>query len=193
MSSLTKALRKLRKVIKKIDPLTDKLLKNTKDLPGTPGSLMEGLTGDYDSDPFSSGQSRMDVFAGGRKISSDPDARMIGRAVGSAFAGYYGAAAAGAGAGSASTAAAGAVQLAQGAEAANIAQELADEEAARQRELIAVMRGEQTEAPEEQAIPFADEAAQRRQRRRSIASMQRRRGRQSTILTGGGGGDRLGA
>jgi len=181
----------LRKALKN-DPLTSALVKAEKDVPGSVGSAMTALTREnVSSNPFSADQSRWDIFAGGDKLSQDPDNRALGRTIGSFFAGWYGAGAAGAGASASATAGAGAVQLAQGIEAANLAQRLADDEAARQRELIAVMRGEQSKEPA--AIPLADEAAQRRMRRRSLASIARRRGRQSTILTGGGTGDSLGA
>lgn len=179
----------IRKVLKK-DPLTSALVKAEKDIPGSVGSAVTAATEEnVTSNPFSPDRSRFDIFAGGDKLSRDPDARALGRTVGSFFAGFYGAGALGAGAGAATTTGATAVQLAQGAEAANLAQRLADDEAARQRELIAAMRGEQSQEP---TIPLADEAAMRRQRRRSIASLASRRGRQSTILTGGGG-DSLGA
>ena len=188
MASLRGLVRKLRR----LDPLTDALAKAEKDVPGSVGAGLEAITAEnVSSNPFSADRSRFDIFAGGDKLSRDPDARALGRTVGSFFAGYYGAGALGAGAGASTTAGATAVQLAQGAEAANIAQRLADEEAAAQREFIAAMRGEQAKEPA--AIPLADEAAMRRQRRRSVASIARRRGRQSTILTGGGGGDALGA
>jgi hypothetical protein len=188
MASLRSILRKALKY----DPLTAKLVKAEKDVPGSVGAGVTALTAEnVSSDPFGPEQSRWDIFAGGEKLSQDPENRALGRTIGSLFAGWYGAGAAGAGASTQATVAAGAVQLSQGAEAANLAQRIADEEGARQRELIAVMRGEQSKEPA--AIPLADEAAMRRQRRRSMASIMRRRGRQSTILTGGGGGDALGA
>ena len=191
MASLRGLLRKGRKLAGKLDPIGAKIADIDKNVPGSAGALLEALTAEnVSSNPFSTDRSRWDIFAGGDKLSQDADARALGRSVGSFFAGWYGAGALGATAGTSASAGAGAVQLAQGAEAANLAQELADEEAARQRELLAAMRGEQAEEP--QAIPMADEAAMRRQRRRSVASLARRRGRQSTILTGGGG-DRLGA
>ena len=181
----------IRKALK-LDPITQAVAKAEKNVPGSVGSAVEGITAEnVSSNPFSPDRSRFDIFAGGDKLSQDADARAFGRTIGSFFAGWYGAGAMGAGAGASTTAGATAAQLAQGAEASNLAQQLADEEAARQRELIAVMRGEQQ--TEETAIPLADEAAQRRQRRRSVASIARRRGRQSTILTGGGGGNSLGA
>ena len=191
MASLRGILRKGRKLIRKVDPLTDALLKAEKDVPGSVGSAVEAITVEnVSSNPFSADRSRFDIFAGGDKLSKDPDARALGRTIGSFFAGWYGAGAMGAGTSAQVTAAASAASLSQGAEASNIAKAIAEEEAARQRELIAVMRGEQSEPT---AIPLADEAAMRRQRRRSVASIARRRGRQSTILTGGGGGDSLGA
>ncbi len=184
MASLRGFIRKLRK----LDPLTDKLAKAEKDVPGSVGAGLEAITAEnVSSNPFSADRSRWDIFAGGDKLSQDPEARALGRTIGSIFAGWYGAGALGAGASGSASAAAGAAQLAMGAEAANVAQRLADEEAARQREFIAAMQGE-----EQPAIPLADEASMRRMRRRSMASIMRRRGRQSTILTGGGG-DALGA
>lgn len=180
----------IRKALK-LDPLTSAVAKAERDVPGSVGAGVEALTVEnVSSDPFSADRSRFDIFAGGDKLSKDPDARALGRTIGSFFAGWYGAGAFGAGTAASVNAGVGAAQLSQGIEAGNIAQRMADDEAARQRELIAVMRGEQTE---ETAIPLADEAAQRRQRRRSVASIARRRGRQSTILTGGGGGDSFGA
>lgn len=187
MASLRGLIRKARK----LDPLTDKLIKAEKDVPGSVGALMTAIdTEGVSTNPYSADRSVWDIFAGGDKLSQDPDARNLGRTIGTIMGAWYGAAAGGATAGTQATAAAGAAQIAQGAEASNVARRLADQEAAMQREFIAAMRGEQEEPTA--AIPLADEAAMRRQRRRSIASMQQRRGRQSTILTGGGG-DRLGA
>jgi hypothetical protein len=176
----------IRKALK-YDPLTKALIKAEKNVPGSVGAAMEALTREnVSSDPYSADQSRWDIFAGGAKLSEDPEARATGRAVGTAIGAWFGAGAAGAGTGTAASAAAQGAALAQGMEAQNVARRLADEEAARQRDFLALMRGEQAKEPA--AIPLGDEQAMRRMRRRSLASIMQRRGRQSTILTGGGQG-----
>jgi hypothetical protein len=183
MASLSGFIRKLRRA----DPLTDKVANLEKNVPGSMGAALESITAEgVSTNPFSADRARTDIFAGGAKLSQDPEARSIGRMIGSAFAGWFGAGALGAGATGATSAATGAVQLAQGMEAVNVAKRMAEEEEARQRDFIAQMRGEQ--AKEVAAIPIADAETLRRNRRRSLASIMQRRGRQSTILTGGGQG-----
>ena len=168
------------------DPLTEAMIKAEKDVPGSVGSAMTALTAEnVSSNPFGTEQSRWDIFGGGEKLSRDPEARAVGRTIGSIFAGWYGAGALGAGAGGSATAASAAGQTAIDLQGREIAKEQAEAEAARQRELIAAMREEK---PEAEAVPIADEEAMRRRRRRSLASVMQRRGRQSTILTGGGQG-----
>lgn len=188
MASLTSFVRKALK----LDPLTSAVAKLEKDVPGSPGAAVTALSREnVSNDPFSADQSRFDIFAGGDRLSQDPKNRSLGRTVGSIFGAWYGAGALGAGTSGSITAAAQAAQLAQGMEAQNIAERMAEDEAARQRQLLAQIRGEQ-EAPTS-VIPLADEENMRRLRRRNLASIMRRRGRQSTILTSGGGGDALGA
>ena len=181
--SITSLTRKIRK----LDPITDKVAKLEKNVPGSMGAALESLSAEgVSNNPFSADRARTDIFAGGDKLSQDAEARSIGRMVGAAFAGWFGAGALGAGATGATSAATGAVQLAQGMEAKAVTERMAEEEAARQREFIAQLRGEQ--AKEAVAIPIADADTMRRMRRRSLASIMQRRGRQSTILTGGGQG-----
>lgn len=182
------SLRGLVKKALKLDPVTAAAVKAEKNVPGSVGSAMEALTVEnVSSNPFSPDRSRFDIFAGGDKLSQDPDARALGRTVGSIFAGWYGAGALGAGTAGQAAAAGQAANMASGIGAQQAAERMAEEEAARQRALIAEMREEKAEP-----IPIADEDTMRRNRRRSMASIMRRRGRASTILTGGAQ-DRLGA
>lgn len=88
----------LRKVIK-ADPLTSKLMKLESAIPGSVGAGLTALTAEnVSSNPYKSGEaSRHDIFAGGTKLSQDPEARKTGRAVGTAIGMWFGAGAAGAG------------------------------------------------------------------------------------------------
>lgn len=87
-------LKKLSKTIRKIDPLTSKVIDKTAWMPGTPSSAVAAIESDAPSGSlFGAGASKSDIFAGGTKLSKSPKARAVGRAVGT----FYAAGAAGVG------------------------------------------------------------------------------------------------
>lgn len=90
MASLSSIMKKVFKTATKIDPLGAKIMKNTEDLPGTPGSLRAAFLSDQPSDPYGPQQGKFDIFAGGKKLSESKSARNIGRAVGTVAALYFG-------------------------------------------------------------------------------------------------------
>lgn len=158
----------IRKALKN-DPLTSALVKAEKDVPGSVGSAMTAITEEnVSSNPFSAERSRWDIFAGGDKLSRDPEARATGRVVGSFFAGMYGAGALGAGSSASVASGVQAAQLAGGKEAENVVKRAAAEAAANV-----------TPLPTEDQLARQAEAM-RRQRIRQRASGSR----DATILTG---------
>jgi hypothetical protein len=89
--------------LKKIDPVGGAILGFESKLPGTPGAAVAALSGGLDNslswNPYSSRNSVWDMGAGGSILSQNPRNRTVGRAVGSAIGGYFGAGALGLGAG----------------------------------------------------------------------------------------------
>jgi len=96
MASLRSILKKGFAFARKADPLTSKIMENTKDLPGGSGAFRHAIeTEGVSNNPYSrEGASRWDMWAGGRRLSQNEDARAVGRLVGTALAAYFGAAAA---------------------------------------------------------------------------------------------------
>jgi hypothetical protein len=169
----------LRKVLK-YDPLTAKLAKAEKDIPGSVGAGLTALTAENkSSNPYSAEQSRWDIFAGGEKLSEKESNRQAGRTLGTAAALFFTAGAAGA---STSTSAGIAGQGASTVAAQGAAQ-IAEREgaAAAQAQQDAFTRSLESLRKSSTGTPSIDEA--RRRAERSDA-MRRRRGRGATLLTG---------
>lgn len=211
MSLFSRLLRNTFKLTDKIDPLGSKILQNTQDAPGSPGSLRAAaLATDTQSNPYGSGRHRLDIFAGGESQSRKEGNRNLGRAVGTVAALFFGGQALGGGSssaattgsGGAATAGTGAAAAAPAAkgilgtgitatEAASVATTIASVDAqkkAAKANAEALARQSETFTDSLDRLrtgtsgpPTIDEA---RRRSEAANAARRRRGRQASILTG---------
>lgn len=182
MASFTQFFRKAKSVLRKVDPIGEKILQNTEDLPGTPGALDKALLAEgVSNNPYKAGEaSRFDMFAGG-KLAEDPDARKVGRAVGTALAIWFGGGAAGASSGNTGTAA---LQGAQGTTAYTAGKEAelaAEADAAKLQQTteqgLDRLRKSLAQSPSAQF-----DIARRRSEQQDV--FRRRKGRRASVLTG---------
>ena len=158
----------------KYDPLTSAVVKLDKNTPGSVGAAVNAFTAEnVSSNPFSENNSRFDMFAGGASLSKNPEARAIGRTVGSFFAGTYGAGALGASGTTATAAGVQAAKMTAENEAANAAKRAANEGS------TGAVYGADTPLPTEDQIAARTEAMRRRRIRERAAGS-----RESTVLTG---------